>query len=957
MGQAQTTAASKRPIVLILGAGYGGVACAKLLDESGLCFVLLVDQKEFFLHTAGTPRALAQRHWAHKLLIPYDKLLKNGCVIHALVESITPTAVKLQGRTNDLAFDYLVLAMGANYSWPFQTQKRIVRQPSVLAASKESTPNSDAASADSVTEVAQPIYMMDTLSQFNAVYNQILAAKRIVIVGGGCVGIETAAEIAAAFGSKATTDGSKAAATSSPAVAPITPPNGTTQGGVISEPYLAEYAAKQQQQSQAPATPPSAQPAAAAKEIVLIHSGKDLLNRQAGLRDKMRALALKGLTDAGVQVLLQEKVDLDSVREMRGGGDIEKDVSPVLQSRGIFSASSGASLRFATIKALAPPADPSVPAPAFGIGGPHEADCIILCTGVKHDSLLYETDPEIRSCLDPKGRLIVNQFFQLEGSVDIERAAASAARGARADASGRGGPGRSSVLHTQFSFHYPHVFALGDCCVPKEEFKLNLNPQAYYAHKHAQAVARNITNLIQRYALRPYDGSGNASLFLSLGPEHGITQLPNRSQSICGDSQTKAWKSADMQAAANWTFLNQDQSKPSFRGRASSEFVAGEEVAASKDMVSVNRPDTSKEEQHEYGAEMASNGAPLIVGAAGVNPATPISAYAASSTFAVSPKGGYGAEPASPVAAHPNDSAEMSAQAAMVETKLMQMEQDAAAAETQPKEADATVPACAAVTSPNPRPLGTESLSVAVRGVALALPVSSKVASPSASSPIGPILLAEQERKFEEAMTHESDLIDAGLSLNSSVSPSPPPPPPLPQEDTAGSSSAASAAHHSPPRALHLEVDPPPSATSVHVSLNPFASPTAAAASVRTDPFATTPADGAAASAVAPAASICNPFAPPLESSASSSSQVDSAASTNPFAKSNNPFNESPAVAPAAGGNPFASPLNLNASPAAAAVRPLSSTERYNGFALQRQMQSPLDDSEEGNQQHEYEEA
>ena len=955
MGQAQTSAAaaaSKRPIVLILGAGYGGVACAKLLDESGLCFVLLVDQKEFFMHTAGTPRALAQRHWAHKLLIPYDKLLKNGCVIHAVVESITPTAVKLRGRTNDLTFDYLVLAMGANYTWPFQTQKRILRQPN--ATTKELTPkNSATEPAAALTEVAQPIYMMDTLSQFNAVYNQILAAKRIVIVGGGCVGVETAAEIAAAFGSK-TPPGSKSAATSSPAVAPITPPNGNTLGGMVSEPYLAEYAAKQQQQAQAPATPPSA---TAAKEIVLIHSGKDLLNRQTGLRDKMRALALKGLTDAGVQVLLQEKVDLDSVREVRGGGDAEKDVSDALQSRGILCASQGASLRFATIKALAPPADPSLPAPAFGMGGPHEADCILLCTGVKHDSLLYETDPEIRSCLDQKGRLIVNQFFQLEGSVDIERAAASAARGARADSTGRGGPGRTSLLHTQFSFHYPHVFALGDCCVPKEEFKLNLNPQAYYAHKHAQAVARNITNLIQRYALRPYDGSGNASLFLSLGPEHGITQLPNRSQSICGDSQTKAWKSADMHVAANWAFLNQQPNKPSFRGHASQEFVAGEKMQMNnKDATSASSPDADKEEQKEYRAEMASNGAPLVVGAAGV--ATPITAYAASSTFAVSPKGGYGAEPASPVAAHPNDSAEMSAQAAMVETKLLQMEQDAAAAEAQSTSTVTTVPAGAVgATSPNPRPLGTESLSVAVRGSALAFPKSSSsaAASPSASSPIGPILLADQERKFEEAMAHESDLIDTGLNVNTSSSPPPPPPPPMPEDEASRISPAAGlSAHHSPPRALHLEVDPPSSATSAHVSLNPFASPTAAAASVRNDPFAITP---AAAPGAAPA-SICNPFAPSLETTASSSPLLTTTASTNPFATSSNPFNESPAQAPAAGGNPFASPLNLNASPAAAAVRPLSTTERYNGFALQRQMQQPpQDDSDEGNQQHEYEEA
>ena len=68
----------KKPVVLIVGGGYGGVQCAKLLDKTGQFFIVLIDRKSYFLHNIAALRASVQRDFARKIVVPYDRLLKNG---------------------------------------------------------------------------------------------------------------------------------------------------------------------------------------------------------------------------------------------------------------------------------------------------------------------------------------------------------------------------------------------------------------------------------------------------------------------------------------------------------------------------------------------------------------------------------------------------------------------------------------------------------------------------------------------------------------------------------------------------------------------------------------------------------------------------------------------------------------------------------------------------------------
>lgn len=67
-----------KPVVLIIGGGYGGVQCARLLDKTGQFFVVLIDRKSYFLHNVGALRATVEQGFARRILVPYDRLLTNG---------------------------------------------------------------------------------------------------------------------------------------------------------------------------------------------------------------------------------------------------------------------------------------------------------------------------------------------------------------------------------------------------------------------------------------------------------------------------------------------------------------------------------------------------------------------------------------------------------------------------------------------------------------------------------------------------------------------------------------------------------------------------------------------------------------------------------------------------------------------------------------------------------------
>ena len=149
--------------VVVVGGGYGGVTVAKGLDP--LAEVILVEQKDQFVHHAAALRAAVDEAWQHSIFMPYTNLLTNGRVVHGTVSRVEGTRVHIFGQ-DPIDADYVVLATGSTYPFP----------------AKYTASRSDVAKA--------------RLSQLSAYLH---GARSVLLVGGGTVGIEFAGELRHAF--------------------------------------------------------------------------------------------------------------------------------------------------------------------------------------------------------------------------------------------------------------------------------------------------------------------------------------------------------------------------------------------------------------------------------------------------------------------------------------------------------------------------------------------------------------------------------------------------------------------------------------------------------------------------------------------------------------------------------------------------------------------------------------
>jgi len=160
MGQRPSKNLKDAPVVIIVGAGPAGRSCAKALDP--YCNVVLIDRTAYYLYNVAALRASVQPGFEERIIIPYDRLLSNGHFIVGEVSNITEKEVFLSGEIEPLPFDYLIVATGSAYAFPFKVQR---------------------GDQDELVKTYQNLQ------------GEIRDAKEILIVGGGPVGIELAGEI------------------------------------------------------------------------------------------------------------------------------------------------------------------------------------------------------------------------------------------------------------------------------------------------------------------------------------------------------------------------------------------------------------------------------------------------------------------------------------------------------------------------------------------------------------------------------------------------------------------------------------------------------------------------------------------------------------------------------------------------------------------------------------------
>ncbi|GMF39842.1 unnamed protein product [Phytophthora fragariaefolia] len=180
--------------IVIVGAGSAGIrvaqVLAKSLSESDNIEVVVLEKSAYYYHVVGAPRAFVDTSYTNKMFIPYDNAIPKHAAkfvrivrgvatrISAVTNEVSYHAIgsddQQSAATETLQFNYLVLATGSTYS----------------ALTKPDSHNY----ARSATE-----------AKLQEVRGHIEKAGSVLVVGGGAVGCEVAAEIKAKYPAKTVT--------------------------------------------------------------------------------------------------------------------------------------------------------------------------------------------------------------------------------------------------------------------------------------------------------------------------------------------------------------------------------------------------------------------------------------------------------------------------------------------------------------------------------------------------------------------------------------------------------------------------------------------------------------------------------------------------------------------------------------------------------------------------------
>lgn len=151
--------------LVIIGGGFAGALVAHELENQ--FNLTLIDTKNYFEFTPGILRTLVQPTHIKKIQVIHSHYLKYAKLINGKVENIDEKYVYLNNKK--INYDYLVIASGSSYD-------RIIKQPNSIAANRAKV--------------------------LKEKYNDIIKAKKIIIIGGGLVGVELSAELASHFKDK-----------------------------------------------------------------------------------------------------------------------------------------------------------------------------------------------------------------------------------------------------------------------------------------------------------------------------------------------------------------------------------------------------------------------------------------------------------------------------------------------------------------------------------------------------------------------------------------------------------------------------------------------------------------------------------------------------------------------------------------------------------------------------------
>ncbi len=151
--------------VVIIGGGFSGAYIARKLERE--FDVTIVDTKDYFEFTPGVLRTIVEPWHVRKIQVIHSHYLKKAHIVRGKARDITSKEVIVGNKR--LQYDYMVICSGSRYSSPFKEKDIII--------------------------TARGNIIRDY-------YDKVCRAKKILIIGGGLVGVELAGEIATHYKDK-----------------------------------------------------------------------------------------------------------------------------------------------------------------------------------------------------------------------------------------------------------------------------------------------------------------------------------------------------------------------------------------------------------------------------------------------------------------------------------------------------------------------------------------------------------------------------------------------------------------------------------------------------------------------------------------------------------------------------------------------------------------------------------
>ena len=148
--------------IVIIGGGFAGAYCARELQQD--FNVTLIDTKDYFEFTPSVLRTLVEPDHRRKMEVKHKNYLKRGQAVVGEVISIKKQ--KAVTKSDKYSFDYLIICSGSKYNTPIKEQNLLITSRSL---------------------------------ELKNYAHKLNEAQSVLIIGGGVVGTELAAEIICKF--------------------------------------------------------------------------------------------------------------------------------------------------------------------------------------------------------------------------------------------------------------------------------------------------------------------------------------------------------------------------------------------------------------------------------------------------------------------------------------------------------------------------------------------------------------------------------------------------------------------------------------------------------------------------------------------------------------------------------------------------------------------------------------